>query len=54
MVAPINPYADLGGDFYTRRSPDKVKDPAIDPLRRLDHTAERTCQRASSGQGLNA
>ena len=46
--------ADLGGDFSTRRDPDEAKNPAIDQLRQLGYTAERTCRRASSGPGLNA
>ncbi len=43
MVAPIKPYADLGGAFSTRRNPDKATAPAIDPVRRLGYPAERTC-----------
>ena len=31
-------YADLGGDCYTRRNPDKAKNRAIDELRRLGYT----------------
>lgn len=54
MITDGVPYADLGGDCYTRRNPDKTKDPAIDQPRQLGDTAERPCQRASSDQGLNA
>ena len=38
MITNGVPYADLGGDFYTRRNPDQAKNRAIDQLRRLGYT----------------
>jgi transposase len=32
------PYTDPGGDFYTRRNPDKARNRAIDQLRQLGYT----------------
>ena len=31
-------YEDLGGDFYTRRNPDKTKQRAVDQLRKMGYT----------------
>ena len=42
MITNGVPYADLGGDFYTRRNPDKAKNRAIDQLRRLGYTVTLT------------
>jgi transposase len=38
MITNGVPYTDLGGDFYTRRNPDKAKNRAIDQLRQLGYT----------------
>jgi hypothetical protein len=31
-------YSDLGGDFFTKRSPDKAKSRALNQLRNLGYT----------------
>ena len=37
MITNGVPYADPGGDFYTRRNPDKAKNRAIDQLRQMGY-----------------
>jgi len=38
MIAADDGYADLGGDYYTRRNPDKTKQRALNQLRQLGYT----------------
>jgi transposase len=43
-------YADPGGDFYTRRNPDKTKNRAIDQLRKMGYAVTLSPLQAAVAQ----
>jgi hypothetical protein len=42
MLTTGTVYCDLGGDFYTRRNPDKAKNRAVDQLRAMGYDVTLT------------